>query len=198
MATQLEINNDDKLLQKIKAGDETAFELVFKNYYPHLVLLAQKYLSDKDLSESIVQSVFVKMWEKRREIEIRSLKGFLVVAVRNRCTNELKHQQVVREYEKVNDSKDEAVWMTFNENVYLQKINNVIEELPEQRRRIFKMSRMDGLKYREIAEKLNISPKTVEVQMSKALKYLRIHLSDYLSLLIILILELLINILGGE
>ncbi|MCG8580798.1 MAG: RNA polymerase sigma-70 factor [Bacteroidales bacterium] len=173
MATQLEINNDDKLLQKIKAGDETAFELVFKNYYPHLVLLAQKYLSDKDLSESIVQSVFVKMWEKRREIEIRSLKGFLVVAVRNRCTNELKHQQVVREYEKVNDSKDEAVWMTFNENVYLQKINNVIEELPEQRRRIFKMSRMDGLKYREIAEKLNISPKTVEVQMGKALKYLR-------------------------
>jgi RNA polymerase sigma-70 factor (ECF subfamily) len=174
MAQQLEVNNhDDKLLQKIKAGDETAFELVFKNYYPHLVLLAQKYLGDKDLSESIVQSVFVKMWEKRREIEIRSLKGFLVVAVRNKCTNELKHQQVVREYEKVSDTKDEAVWMTFNENVYLQKINNVIEELPEQRRRIFKMSRMDGLKYREIAEKLNISPKTVEVQMGKALKYLR-------------------------
>ncbi|MCU4154647.1 RNA polymerase sigma-70 factor [Carboxylicivirga sp. A043] len=174
MATQLDVNNQDyKLLQKIKAGDETAFELVFKNYYPHLVLLAQKYLGDKDLSESIVQSVFVKMWEKRREIEIRSLKGFLVVAVRNKCTNELKHQQVVREYEKINDAKDEAVWMTFNENVYLQRINNVIEELPEQRRRIFKMSRMDGLKYREIAEKLNISPKTVEVQMGKALKYLR-------------------------
>ncbi|WP_430816604.1 RNA polymerase sigma-70 factor [Carboxylicivirga sp. RSCT41] len=173
MATQFEVNNDDKLLRKIKAGDETAFELVFKNYYPHLVLLAQKYLGDKDLSESIVQSVFVKMWEKRREIEIRSLKGFLVVAVRNRCTNELKHQQVVREYEKISDTKEEAVWMTFNENVYLQKINNVIDELPEQRRRIFKMSRMDGLKYREIAEKLNISPKTVEVQMGKALKYLR-------------------------
>ncbi len=174
MTTQFDVtNHDEKLLQKIKAGDETAFELVFKNYYPHLVLLAQKYLGDKDLSESIVQSVFVKMWEKRREIEIRSLKGFLVVAVRNKCTNELKHQQVVREYEKVSDAKEEAVWMTFNENVYLQRINHVIEELPEQRRRIFKMSRMDGLKYREIAEKLNISPKTVEVQMGKALKYLR-------------------------
>ncbi|MBK3519826.1 RNA polymerase sigma-70 factor [Carboxylicivirga marina] len=174
MAKQVEENNHDTLLlQKIKAGDEYAFELVFKNYYPHLVLLAQKYLGDKDLSESIVQSVFVKMWENRKTVEIRSLRGFLVVAVRNKCTNELKHRQVVREYEKVNDHKEEAVWMSFNENVYLQKINNVIEELPEQRKRIFKMSRMDGLKYREIAEKLNISPKTVEVQMGKALKYLR-------------------------
>ncbi|WP_289054593.1 RNA polymerase sigma-70 factor [Carboxylicivirga marina] len=174
MAKQVEENNHDTLLlQKIKAGDEYAFELVFKNYYPHLVLLAQKYLGDKDLSESIVQSVFVKMWENRKTVEIRSLRGFLVVAVRNKCTNELKHRQVVREYEKVNVHKEEAVWMSFNENVYLQKINNVIEELPEQRKRIFKMSRMDGLKYREIAEKLNISPKTVEVQMGKALKYLR-------------------------
>jgi len=165
-------NQDELLLRKIKAGDERAFELVFKNYYPHLVLLAQKYLGDRDLSESAVQSVFVKMWETRDKVEIRSLKGFLVVAVRNRCTNELKHRQVVREYEKEHE-QPETAWMTFNENVYLQRINNVIDELPEQRKRIFKMSRMDGLKYREIAEKLNISPKTVEVQMGKALKYLR-------------------------
>ena len=174
MATNLKSNNqDDVLLKRIKAGDEYAFELVFKNYYPHLVLLAQKYLGDRDLSESIVQSVFVQMWEKRKTVKIRSLKGFLVVAVRNRCTNELKHRKIVRDYENDHDHQAEQVWMTFNENVYLQRINKVIDELPEQRRRIFRMSRMDGLKYREIAEKLNISPKTVEVQMGKALKYLR-------------------------
>ncbi len=174
MAVQLDLNKQDlQLLEKIKAGDVRAFELVFKNYYPHLVLLAQKYLGDKDLSESIVQSVFVKMWEKRAETTIKSLRGFLVVAVRNRCTNELKHRQVVHAYEKRHADMAEPVWMSFSENVYLQKINSVIDELPEQRRRIFKMSRMDGLKYKEIAEKLNISPKTVEVQMGKALKYLR-------------------------
>ncbi|WP_439184248.1 RNA polymerase sigma-70 factor [Carboxylicivirga taeanensis] len=174
MTGQLDSNTQDKvLLKRIKAGDEHAFELVFKNYYPHLVLLAQKYLGDQDLSESIVQSVFVKMWEKRSVMDIQSLRGFLVVAVRNRCTNELKHQKVVREYEKAHIETIEPVRMSFNENVYLQKINSVIDELPEQRRRIFKMSRMDGLKYKEIAEKLNISPKTVEVQMGKALKYLR-------------------------
>jgi len=167
------LENEDVLLQKVKAGDEHAFEMVFKNYYPHLVLLAQKYLKDRDLSESVVQSVFVKMWEGRLSMEIRSLRGFLVVAVRNKCTNELKHRQVVREYEKESGDANEGVWLTFNENVYLNQINKVIDELPEQRRKIFKMSRMDGLKYREIAEKLNISPKTVEVQMGKALKYLR-------------------------
>ncbi len=167
------LENEDVLLQKVKAGDERAFEMVFRNYYPHLVLLAQKYLLDRDLSENVVQGVFVKLWENRASMEIRSLRGFLVVSVRNKCTNELKHRQVVREYEKENEGINEGGWLTFNENVYLQQINRVIDELPEQRRRIFKMSRMDGLKYREIAEKLNISPKTVEVQMGKALKYLR-------------------------
>jgi len=146
---------------------------VFKNYYPHLVLLAQKYLLDRDLAESVVQEVFVKLWEKRAAMEIRSLRGFLVVAVRNKCTNELKHRQVVREYEKESGEANEGVWLTFSENVYLQHINKVIDELPDQRRKVFRMSRVDGLKYREIAEKLNISPKTVEVHMGKALKYLR-------------------------
>ena len=167
------LENEDMLLEKVKAGDEHAFETVFKNYYPHMVLLAQRYLLDRDLSENVVQSVFVKMWENRATTEIRSLKGFLVVAVRNKCTNELKHRQVVRAYKKANEDADEGVWLTYNENVYLQQINKVIDNLPEQRRKIFKMSRLDGLKYREIAEKLKISPKTVEAQMGKALKYLR-------------------------
>ncbi|WP_430810211.1 MULTISPECIES: RNA polymerase sigma-70 factor [unclassified Carboxylicivirga] len=174
MTTQSGGNIQDAvLLSKIKEGDEQAFELVFKNYYAHLVLLAQKYLIDRDLSESVVQSVFVQMWEKRKKLDIRSLRGFLVVTVRNRCTNELKHRQVVRAFEKEQAHNNDAILMSFSENVYLQRINKVIDELPEQRQKIFKMSRMDGLKYREIAEKLNISPKTVEVQMGKALKYLR-------------------------
>jgi RNA polymerase sigma-70 factor (ECF subfamily) len=130
-------------------------------------------LGDRDASESLVQDVFVNIWEKRKRIEIRSLKGFLVVTVRNRCTNELKHQKVVREFEKSDAVAQDMEWPKYNETIYLDRINQVIDELPTQRQRIFRMSRMDGLKYREIAEKLNISPKTVEVQMGKALKYLR-------------------------
>nr|WP_321405441.1 RNA polymerase sigma-70 factor [uncultured Carboxylicivirga sp.] len=165
--------NEQSLLLKIKEGDEKAFEWVFKSYYPHLVLFAQKYLHDRDLSESFVQDVFVNMWLKRDELNIRSLKGFLVVAVRNKCNNELKHQKVVRTYEKAGEDIQLEELPHYQDELYLNKINEVIEQLPAQRKRIFRMSRMDGLKYREIADKLNISPKTVEVQMGKALKFLR-------------------------
>ncbi len=166
-------SNEQALLLKVKKGDEHAFEQIFKSYYPHLVLFAQKYLGDRDSSESLVQEVFISMWEKRRELDIRSLKGFLVVSVRNRCTNELKHQKVVRDYEKADNISQQIEWPQYTETIYINRINQVIDELPAQRQRIFRMSRMDGLKYREIAEKLNISPKTVEAQMGKALKYLR-------------------------
>lgn len=167
--------NDKQFLSKIKAGDERAFELMFKHYYPHLVLFAQRYLNDRDSAESLVQDVFIKMWEKRSVLEIRSLKGFLVVTVRNQCHNELKHQAVVRAYEK-EDVAETEVWPEYRETHYLDRINKAISDLPKQRQIIFKMSRMDGLKYREIAEQLNISPKTVEAQMGKALKFLRDNL----------------------
>jgi len=177
MVDQADIKSDEHLLlQKVKSGDAKAFEVIFKRYYPHLVLFAQKYLGDRDLSESLVQDVFVKMWERRLGLDIRSLQGFLVVTVRNQCHNEMKHQKVVREHAKAEEKKDAFELPVFQETVYLNKINQVIAQLPEQRRKIFKMSRMDGLKYREIADKLNISPKTVEAQMGQALKYLRENL----------------------
>jgi len=169
-------SDEQLLLQKVKEGDSKAFEVVFKHYYPHLVLFAQKYLGDRDLSESLVQDVFVKMWEKRVNLDIRSLQGFLVVTVRNQCHNELKHQKVVREHVKIEEHKEMFEMPVFQETIYLNRINQVIAQLPDQRRRIFRMSRMDGLKYREIADKLNISPKTVEAQMGHALKFLRENL----------------------
>jgi len=174
MSSLLNGNLDEQaLLNRIRKGDEQAFEQIFKSYYPHLVLFAQKYLGDRDLSESLVQDVFVRMWEKRQELDIRSLKGFLVVTVRNKCNNELKHQKVVRDYERREDYHQVEELPDYNDEVYLNKINEVIELLPTERKRIFRMSRMEGLKYREIADKLNISPKTVEAQMGKALKFLR-------------------------
>nr|WP_321453290.1 RNA polymerase sigma-70 factor [uncultured Carboxylicivirga sp.] len=174
MSSSLDLyNNEQHLLNRIKEGDEKAFELVFRSYYPHLVLFAQKYLNDRDLSESFVQDVFVNLWTKRGIWDIRSLKGFLIVSVRNKCNNELKHQKVVRDYEKSGDFENVSELPHYQDDLYLNTINDAIEQLPTQRKKIFRMSRMDGLKYREIAEKLNISPKTVEAQMGKALKFLR-------------------------
>jgi len=166
------LSDDNSLLLKLKKGDKNAFEEIFNKYYSSLVFFALNYFNDKDLSESIVQEIFVKLWEKRDFLEIRSLKSYLMVSARNRCHNELKRQGVIRTFKKSNKIKTEE-WPQFREEIYLKKIYSVIEELPPARQKILKMKLLDGLKYKEIAEKLSISPKTVEVQMGKALKFLR-------------------------
>ena len=125
------------------------------------------------MAESIVQSVFVKLWDSRKALEIQSLKGFLLVSVRNACFNELKHSAVVEKHKSKVQASEPIDWPLYEETIYLTQINQVIDRLPPQRRRIFNLSRIDGLKYREIALELNISSKTVEVQMGLALKFLR-------------------------
>ena len=171
-------NNDQITLALIKNGDKKAFEKMFKQYYVQLTAFAHTYMHDIDLAESIVQNVFVKLWEKRKQYEINSLKSYLMIAVRNSCHNELKRKQHERDLKLSVRPEDVIENANYSDSGTLDRINQTIEKLPEQRKRIFKLSRLEGLKYREIAEKLNISPKTVEAQMGKALKFLRENLLE--------------------
>ncbi len=190
-------------LHNIQSGDEKAFELLFKAQYPVLCGYARKYLDDTDHAEEIVQEMFFNFWQKKEKLEIStSLEAYLFRSVRNACLNYLKHLKVREEYRlatnqellrKEQEIHDHVVGLELQD-----KIDQVISQLPPERQKIFKMSRFDELKYKEIAEKLNLSVKTVEVQMSKALKFLRLHLAEYLSLVILFILEVLILFLGGE
>jgi len=146
--------------------------------------LAFTLLKEREEAEEIVQEVFVKIWERRHSIDVKSsLRNYLYSAVRNACFNHLKHQSVERNYanEKKNEPDEHNM---VEENLIGSElgilIHQVIEQLPEKRREIFELSRFEGLKYNEIAERLNISIKTVEAQMGQALKYLKSHLRDYL------------------
>ena len=171
-----EILQSPGFFQRICQGDEKAFKMLFDYYYKHLVIFAIRYLDDRDLAESVVQNVFVKLWEKRQSLQIESVQAYLLTSVRNQCKNELKHRKVVRAYES---SYIPAEWVSesvFPDQQVMARIYAVIEQMPEQRRKIFKMNRLDGMRYKEIAEKLEISPKTVEIQIGKALKYLRDNL----------------------
>lgn len=190
-------------LHSIRSGDEKAFEQLFKIQYPILCGYARKYLDDIDQAEEIVQEMFFNFWQKKEKMEINiSLEAYLFRSVRNACLNYLKHLKIREQYKLANNLEIRKKELEIHDNVVAlelqDKIENIIDQLPPERKKIFKMSRYDELKYKEIGEKLNISVKTVEAQMSKALKYLRVHLSDYLSLFIIFILKNLINILGGE
>jgi RNA polymerase sigma-70 factor, ECF subfamily len=175
---------DHILFRKIKKDDEKAFEALFRTYYPNLCLYATHILNDSSTAEEIVQELFVRLWEKRSVTEIEtSVKNYLYRAVKNHCLNYLQHNTIKTEYSRRIKSETKTLG---NEEDFstraelIQKIVESIDSLPEKRREIFRLSREEGLKYREIAEKLNISIKTVETQMGLAIKTLREKLRDFL------------------
>lgn len=177
---------EQNLFESLKTGDERAFEKLFKLYYAPLCFYTSGILQDEAAAEEIVQEFFVKFWEKREKIQIEtSLKNYFFRSVKNLCLNKIKHEQIKLQHAKNVISEAESTGYSdhFLE-VDLQKdIEESIAALPEKRREIFRLSREEGLKYREIAEKLNISIKTVEAQMGLAIKSLRDSLKKYNSFL---------------
>jgi len=183
--------SETELLEAIREGDETAFEMTFKEYYQALCRYANSFLSDRDEAEEVVQSAFLGIWEKRSSIVVTiSLKAYLYQAIRNRCLNVIKHEKVKQQHaqhEAVMSVKHyEATSQTVLSNELEQKIYVAMQALPEQCRLVFKLSRFEELRYQEIADQLNISVKTVENQIGKALKIMREQLRDYLPMILLL------------
>ncbi|KEO72215.1 RNA polymerase sigma-70 factor [Anditalea andensis] len=183
--------SDQKVFFAIQQGDIPEFEMLFKNHYSPLCRFAFTYLADPDAAEEVVQATFIGFWEKLESTQIEtSLKAYLYSSVRNACLNELKRQKV----RQLHADKVMAGGVSFSlpsdqfilKNELEEKIGEAIQSLPEQCRLIFRMSRYEELKYRDIADQLNISVKTVENQMGKALKLMRAQLKDYLPLILIL------------
>ncbi len=175
---------DEKLLfNKIKNGDEQTFEILFKNYYSFLCHFASQFLTDDIIAEEVVQDIFVKLWEKRESIVIEtSVKSYLFRMVKNQCLNIIQHNKIKNQYaEKVKETPllNQTTSDFYNAVELSQAIEESINSMPDKRKEIFRLSREEGLKYKEIAEKLKISIKTVEAQMGIALKYLREKLKEY-------------------
>ncbi|MEJ2900932.1 RNA polymerase sigma-70 factor [Pedobacter panaciterrae] len=180
------INQKTALLHQY---DDKAFEQMFKAHYKELHSYANVMLRDEDTAEEIVQSMFLKFWEKRELLNVQtSIKAYLYKCVYNDSLNYLKHQKVKTKYQDfaaytMNDHHEAASSRV--ELTELQyKLQEALNELPEHCRTIFQMSRFEELKYREIAEQLDLSIKTVENQMGKALKILRLKLADFITLIL--------------
>ncbi len=182
------MTDDHDLFIKIKQGDKHSFETLFRSYYSPLCVFSRRYIKDRDDCEEVVQSFFLKLWEKRDEIDINtSIKNYIFSSVRNRCLNFIKHQKITHEYqtEILKNPENNIDYSGYFVEVDLQrKIDESISALSDRRKEIFLMSREQGLKYREIADQLGISIKTVETQMGQALKELREKLKEYKNLII--------------
>ena len=172
---------------------EDQFEQVFKSHFKGLHSYACTITRDPPTAEEIVQGIFVKLWEKRQDIDIReSISTYLYRAVHNESLNYLKHLKVRAVHQsytmRQNKSPDpgkaaEKIALSELE----QRLEKALRELPEQCRTIFQLSRFEDLKYKDIADKLGLSIKTVENQMGKALKLLRLKLVDFLPFILIII-----------
>jgi RNA polymerase sigma-70 factor (ECF subfamily) len=172
------------------------FDSLYLDNYPALQRYAYTILSDIELAEEMVHQVFLKILERKDPLDVHtSLKAYLFRSVNNECLNYIKHQKVKQTYhsyatnEMGNTTETPSSKLNYKELEF--QIIKSINDLPEQCRTIFQLSRFEELKYGQIADQLGISVKTVEAQMSKALKRLRVELADYLPLIIwMLILKL--------
>jgi RNA polymerase sigma-70 factor (ECF subfamily) len=182
--------NNEQLIPLLLSGDEATFEIVYKHYLRPLHVYAISMLRDEDTAKGMVQNVFLKLWERRERLSLSgSLQAYLYGAVYNECLNNIRHQKVkVNHQQYVTHTMKESEGEGGMELLDLkEKLQQALNELPEKCRTVFQMSRFEDLKYQEIADRLSISIKTVEAQMGKALRILRVKLVDYLPLILWLI-----------
>lgn len=175
--------SDLELVEAIKANDQKAYRALFDRYYKYLLVTAYAYVKDENTIRDLTQDVFFEIWKKRNSLNINNVKAYLRRSVINKALNHIKAQRI--NFEDTNDTFDVPDRARVQEELeasQLQKvINEAIENLPDRCRVIFVMRRMDELSLKEIATKLDISPKTVENQLTKAIKILRVAVEPYVS-----------------
>jgi RNA polymerase sigma-70 factor (ECF subfamily) len=176
--------SDLELFQHLRAGSQDAFDSMFRTYYARLVGLAEAMLRDRGTAEEIAQDVMLELWRRRETLHVEtSLRAYLFRATRNRALNHIRHLRISRRSD-VHAAGETVAAPIADAQVAESEIDAAVQRalrvLPPRCREVFELSRMHGLKYAEIARTLDISVKTVEAQMGKALRILREELSSWL------------------
>ncbi|HEY4286188.1 MAG TPA: RNA polymerase sigma-70 factor [Puia sp.] len=182
---KIDIQNLWKLISVF--DDDKAFESLFYSLNTPLIKFSMMYVRQKEAAEEIVSDVFVKCWVNRKSMgEVRNIDTYLFVAVKNQSLNHLKkyshiHLVQVEDTNEVRLVKPSTPQEALEKKELLFKMEQSIEELPQQCRIIFRLIKEEGIKYKEVAEILNISPRTVQTQLFRAMKKLSLVLSNYLN-----------------
>jgi len=184
-------SSEKTLIEKLKNNDKSAFTVIFTRYYQDLVRFSFRFTKNSDTSEEIVQELFVKLWEERNSLTLHSsLKSYLLKSVQNRSIDWLRHLKI--QYKYASDVLDNPILSENDiENYILHSelelnLFRALNKIPAQNAEVFRLSRIESLNHHEIAQKLGVSVRTVEVRMAKALSLLREELIDFLLLTIII------------
>lgn len=189
--------DESGIIKGLASGDESAFEQLFRKHYGRLCLYAEHYVRERAAAEEIVEEFFVYWWDNHKSVQIESnLTGYIYRSIYTRCLKYLRHEKVKQKYleergyiysdrellEPVSGEIPEA-FLVMKE--LEEKIDEALNDLPEQCRRVFEHSRFEGLSYQDIAGKMNISINSVKTHMTRALKRLRLALKDFLLVALI-------------
>lgn len=178
--------NELMILAKIKEGDIKAFEEIFRRYYSALCWYAAGITGSVESAEEIVEELFYVLWKNREQLQVfQSVKSYLYRSVRNEAVQYCEHREVKERYRAAVQTTNETAYasdphclMEYKELQVL--IEHTLDKLPQRRRQIFKMHRLEGMKYAEIALSLSLSVKTVEAEMTKVLRTLRNEIDNYI------------------
>lgn len=177
-----DLPSDSELIERIRSGDKAAYRILFNRFYRELVGTAVNILKNEDKGKDAVQEVFLQIWKNRETLEIRtSLGAYLKRGVINRSLNQVKYAKNFVQEDKLIDEPSSNT--TALDDLALDDLESALQEalnlLPERCRLVFVMKRLEGLSHKEISEALGISPKTIENQITKAMKVLKEALQAY-------------------
>lgn len=170
---------DTELMERLRAGDDLALKVIYKKYWNQLYTSAHNMLQDQQGCEDIIQELFINLWNKREQIEIKaSLKSYLFASVRYEVYRQVRHGSVREDiFENIQDRlQTPSEYGNIEHRELLSYVNSIVNSLSEKCKVVYKLSREEHLSHKEIAGKLDISTKTVENHLNKALRQLRISL----------------------
>ena len=194
----LDKGSNNKLVASFLKGDEKAFDMLYRLYFPRLFSYSTKIVENPNMANDIVQNVFIKVWENPKILKTENPEAFLFKMIKNASLNYIRHQLVVNNHKlKIKEKYlgEELYYIDFvgNEPVELisselhARVEQVMEMLPPKCRSVFLLSRIEGMKNSEIAEKLNVSIKNIEKHISKALSIYRANFADILPVFVLII-----------
>jgi RNA polymerase sigma-70 factor (family 1) len=189
--SNLSLNQDTILINRLRSGDESALTELYNRFWQALFVSSYNVLKDRELCEDIIQDIFMNIWHNREKLEINiSLKGYMYACARYQVFNQFKknkdkiHVELFQEIDKRFQHSTPETLLMHEELV--QQINAIIETLPEKCQQVYKLSREEQLTHKEIAERLNISTKTVENHITKALHVIRFSMGSTASVAMVL------------
>lgn len=177
-------NSDSEIIQRLKVDDKKALTALYNNYWKVLYISSYNLLKDKEVCEEIIQDVFIDLWNKRKDLEIKvSLQSYLYACVRYKVFAEFRTNKMMR-FELFEDLNERLQYTTPETKMMHEELKSyvklVVESLPEKCKRVYKLSRHEQLSHKEIAEQLGITVKTVENHITNALRVLRTSLGQVL------------------